>query len=121
MYKQDSEINQNMKILNERLIVIEKINNSFKLEVEQMEKDAKYSFHKDSVEVNKLKTDIIEIKKKIKNTIFYLRHLVNELKLRAKKEEFESVRKKIESLGPYSFVTEKEAKDIIKGVIEPES
>jgi len=119
--KQDafSEINQNIRILNQRIIGIEKANHSFESKIEQMEKDAKYSFHKDLANMNRLKNDMAEIKRKIKNTVFYLHHLINELKLTSKKEELKRVGKKIDNLDPYGFVTEKEARNIIKEVVGP--
>ena len=118
MNRQDSEINQNIRILNERIVAIEKINDGLGLKIEQMEKDSKYSFRKDSAEINKLKNDIIEIKKKIKNTVLYLHHLINELKLRTKREELKSVEKKIENLTPYDFVTAKEAEKMVKEIVK---
>lgn len=113
-----SEINQNLYILNNRISSLEKINDEFELKIDSMEKKTRYDSRSDSAELKELRKKTMEIKKNIKGISIYLRHLVNELKRTAKKEEVDILKGKINRFEPYDFVTKKSAYKIVENVIE---
>lgn len=111
-----SDILQNLELLDVRLVSLEKSNSEFKSKIDHLEKEARYDSRKDSAEVHEIRKEIVDIKKTIKNISLYIHHIINELKLTAKKEELNFLNKRIDNIAPFDFATENEARKIIKSI-----
>lgn len=110
----NSEIKENLAILGERMSSLEETNSEFEAKIDELDKNDRDRIHKNLNDIRKIKEDVEDIKRAIKTVTSSMHHIINDMRAVPRKEELESVKRRVDRWKPEEFVSRAECRRIIR-------
>jgi hypothetical protein len=107
-----------MNDLTRRIRVLEERNSNFKNKIQMIEQSQLRDSKQVHTEIKTNNTDVSEIRKEIDEIKSRMLVVIKELKLLAKKEDVEVLRRYLEMWQPVKFVTQNEIESIVSRILD---